>query len=58
MQSQFVQTNNLKLHVMTDSPENGTSVVFGELVSFDRATHWVQHGAADEVNQRLLAFLR
>ena len=30
----------------------------GELVSFNRATHWVQHDAADEVNQRLLAFLR
>ena len=30
----------------------------GELVSFDRATHWVQHDAADEVNQKLIAFLR
>lgn len=30
----------------------------GELVSFNRATHWVQHDAADEVNQRLLTFLR
>jgi epoxide hydrolase 4 len=27
MQSQFIQTNNIKLHVMTDGPENGTSVV-------------------------------
>ncbi len=30
----------------------------GELVSFERATHWVQHDAADEVNQKLIAFLR
>jgi pimeloyl-ACP methyl ester carboxylesterase len=30
----------------------------GELVSFDRATHWVQHDAADEVNQKLIEFLR
>jgi pimeloyl-ACP methyl ester carboxylesterase len=30
----------------------------GELVSFDRATHWVQHDAANEVNQKLIAFLR
>src|SRR5688572_7704025 len=27
MRSQFVQTNDIKLHVMTDGPENGTSVV-------------------------------
>jgi pimeloyl-ACP methyl ester carboxylesterase len=26
MQSQFVQTNNINLHVMTDGPENGTAV--------------------------------
>ena len=30
----------------------------GELVTFERATHWVQHDAADEVNQKLIAFLR
>lgn len=30
----------------------------GELVSFDRATHWVQHDAAEEVNPKLIAFLR
>ena len=30
----------------------------GELVMFDKATHWVQHDAADEVNQKLIAFLR
>jgi pimeloyl-ACP methyl ester carboxylesterase len=30
----------------------------GELVSFDRATHWVQHDAADEVNEKLIEFLR
>lgn len=30
----------------------------GELVIFDRATHWVQHDAAHEVNQKLIAFLR
>ena len=29
----------------------------GELVWFDEATHWVQHDAADAVNERLLAFL-
>ncbi|RJP49357.1 MAG: alpha/beta hydrolase [Anaerolineaceae bacterium] len=29
----------------------------GELVTFERATHWVQHDAADEVNQKLIAFL-
>ncbi|MBW1877966.1 MAG: alpha/beta hydrolase [Deltaproteobacteria bacterium] len=28
----------------------------GEAVFLERATHWVQHDAADEVNQRLLAF--
>lgn len=27
MHSQFVKTNNIHLHVMTDGPENGTSVV-------------------------------
>jgi pimeloyl-ACP methyl ester carboxylesterase len=30
----------------------------GELVMFDKATHWVQHDAADEVNQKLITFLR
>ena len=30
----------------------------GELVSFSRATHWVQHDAADEVNQKLIEFLK
>ena len=30
----------------------------GELVSFNRATHWVQHDAADEVNQKLIEFLK
>ena len=27
MQKQFVETNGIKLHVLTDGPENGTSVV-------------------------------
>jgi pimeloyl-ACP methyl ester carboxylesterase len=27
MQSQFIKTNNINLHVMTDGPENGTSVI-------------------------------
>ena len=27
MQSQFVKTNNINLHVMTDGPENGTPVI-------------------------------
>ena len=30
----------------------------GELVMFDRATHWVQHDAPEEVSQKLIAFLR
>lgn len=30
----------------------------GELVMFDKATHWVQHDAAEEVNQKLIPFLR
>ena len=30
----------------------------GELVSFDHATHWLQHDAAEEVNQKLVEFLR
>ena len=30
----------------------------GELVMFDRATHWVQHDAAEEVNEKLIAFLK
>ena len=27
MQSQYIQTNNINLHVMTDGPENGTPVI-------------------------------
>jgi pimeloyl-ACP methyl ester carboxylesterase len=27
MQSQYITTNNIKLHVMTDGPENGTAVI-------------------------------
>ena len=27
MQSKFIQTNNINLHVMTDGPENGTAVI-------------------------------
>ncbi len=27
MQSQFIVTNNINLHVMTDVPENGTAVI-------------------------------
>ena len=30
----------------------------GELVTFDKATHWVQHDAAAEVNEKLISFLR
>jgi pimeloyl-ACP methyl ester carboxylesterase len=30
----------------------------GKFVLFDRATHWVQHDEADEVNRRLIEFLR
>ena len=30
----------------------------GELISFDRATHWVQHDAAEEVNRKLIEFLK
>jgi len=30
----------------------------GEAVLFDKATHWVQHDEADEVNKRLIEFLR
>ena len=30
----------------------------GELVTFGHATHWVQHDAAEEVNQKLVEFLR
>ena len=30
----------------------------GELVMFEKATHWVQHDAADEVNEKLIAFLK
>ncbi|MDO8753371.1 MAG: alpha/beta fold hydrolase, partial [Anaerolineales bacterium] len=27
MQTETIETNNIKLHVLTDGPENGTSVV-------------------------------
>jgi pimeloyl-ACP methyl ester carboxylesterase len=30
----------------------------GRLVTFDRATHWVQHDQPEEVNQNLIEFLR
>jgi pimeloyl-ACP methyl ester carboxylesterase len=30
----------------------------GELVMFEKSTHWVQHDAADEVNEKLIHFLR
>lgn len=30
----------------------------GELVFFDKATHWVQHDAKEEVNQKLIGFMR
>ncbi len=30
----------------------------GEAVIFDKATHWVQHDEPDEVNKRLIKFLR
>ncbi len=30
----------------------------GELVLFEKSTHWVQHDAADEVNEKLIHFLR
>lgn len=30
----------------------------GEAVFFDKATHWVQHDEADEVNRRLIEFLK
>lgn len=30
----------------------------GELVMFEKATHWVQHDAADEVNQKIISFLQ
>ncbi|MBI5946464.1 MAG: alpha/beta hydrolase [Chloroflexi bacterium] len=30
----------------------------GELTFFDRSTHWVQHDAAEEVNQKLIEFMR
>jgi pimeloyl-ACP methyl ester carboxylesterase len=30
----------------------------GELVFFPHATHWVQHEEADEVNRRIVDFLR
>jgi len=30
----------------------------GQAVILDRATHWVQHDAAEEVNKRLIGFLK
>jgi epoxide hydrolase 4 len=30
----------------------------GKLTFFDKATHWVQHDASEEVNQKLIEFLR
>jgi pimeloyl-ACP methyl ester carboxylesterase len=30
----------------------------GELVLYEKATHWVQHDAAPEVNQKLIEFMR
>ncbi|MBV6396019.1 MAG: Epoxide hydrolase A [Anaerolineales bacterium] len=30
----------------------------GELILFDKATHWIQHDAADDVNQKLISFLK
>jgi len=30
----------------------------GKLTFFDKATHWVQHDASEEVNQKLVEFLR
>lgn len=30
----------------------------GELTFFDKATHWVQHDASEEVSQKLIEFLR
>lgn len=30
----------------------------GKLIFFDKATHWVQHDASEEVNQKLIEFMR
>jgi pimeloyl-ACP methyl ester carboxylesterase len=30
----------------------------GELTFFDKSTHWVQHDASEEVNQKLIEFMR
>jgi pimeloyl-ACP methyl ester carboxylesterase len=30
----------------------------GKLIFFEKATHWVQHDEADEVNKILIEFLR
>jgi pimeloyl-ACP methyl ester carboxylesterase len=30
----------------------------GELIFFEKATHWVQHDEADAVNKNLIEFLR
>lgn len=30
----------------------------GDLTFFDKSTHWVQHDAAEEVNQKLIEFMR
>jgi len=28
------------------------------LTFFDKSTHWVQHDASDEVNQKLIGFMK
>ena len=30
----------------------------GRLVTFEKATHWVQHDESDEVNRQLIDFLK
>jgi pimeloyl-ACP methyl ester carboxylesterase len=30
----------------------------GDLTFFEKATHWVQHDASEEVNQKLIEFMR
>ena len=30
----------------------------GKLIFFDKSTHWVQHDACEEVNQKLIEFMR
>jgi pimeloyl-ACP methyl ester carboxylesterase len=34
----------------SDKPKSVAAYEMSELVTFDRATHWVQHDAAEEVN--------